>query len=71
MIPIGYMYKRVFRRPGWVEAPQVEDVYSVSDCLSKPFDDHVESWQHNGYRLFDSPAVMRALAAEHSIPLDG
>ncbi len=41
MIPIGYMYKRILLRPGWLEAPQVEDVYSVSDCLSEPFADYV------------------------------
>jgi hypothetical protein len=71
MIPIGYLYKRVFLRPGWLEAPQVEDIYSVSSCLSKSFADYFQFWRHNGYGLFDSPAVMRALAAEHSIPLDG
>ena len=70
MIPIGYMYKRIHVRPGWLEAPQVEDIYSVSDCISELFADFVPFWRHNGYYLFDSPAVMRALAAEHSIPLD-
>lgn len=69
MIPIGYMYKRVYRRTGWVG--QVEDVYSASGCLSESFADQLRIWVFNDYQLFDSPAEMRALAAEHSISLDG
>jgi hypothetical protein len=71
MRPIGYMYKRVSAAPAWLQAPQVEDIYSLSHCISEDFADYVEFWRHNGYWLFDSPAILRALAAEHSISLDG
>jgi len=71
MIPIGYTYKRVYRPTRGFEVREVEDVYSFSDCLSKSFADSVDVFVYNRHKLFDSPAVMRALAAEHSIPLDG
>ena len=70
MIPIGYMYKRAFRQQGLLEMLKVEDLYSVSDCLAEPFADYSPFFRHNGHGLFDSPAVMRALAAELSISLE-
>ena len=71
MRPLGYLYKRVARRPQWLKAPHVEDIYSLSGCISHPFADYIKHWKHNGYWLFDSPAVIKRLAAEHSIALAG
>jgi hypothetical protein len=68
--PIGYLYKRVAAAPPWIAAPNVVDVYSLSHCVSGNFADYINCWRHNGYWLFDSPATIRALAEEHSIPLD-
>jgi hypothetical protein len=65
------MYKRVSAAPAWLEAPQVADVYSLSRHVSDDFGDYIDFWRHNGYWLFDSPAIIRALAVEHSISLDG
>lgn len=71
MRPLGYMYKRVSLAPELLHAPHVADVYSLSSCVSDNFADYIKDWRHNGYWLFDSPAIMQALAREHSIPLDG
>lgn len=71
MIPIGYMYKRVAARPGWLGAPQVQDVYSLSGCISEDFADYINHWRHNGYWLFDSPSIMKSLAAEQAMSLEG
>lgn len=49
MIPVGYMAKRVYKKPHWLQAPQVVDVYSVSNCVSDDFADYVNCWKHNGY----------------------
>lgn len=69
MTPAGYMAKRVVRRPDWIQAPAVEDVYSVSGCVSEYFADYIEHWKHNGYWFFDSVETIESLAQEHSIPL--
>jgi hypothetical protein len=71
MIPVGYMAKRVSGRPDWLDAPQVVDIYSVSDCISDDFADYINYWKHNGYWFFDSPEIIQQLALENSIDLTG
>jgi hypothetical protein len=71
MVAAGYMAKRVSRRPDWLPAMQVSDVYSVSRCVSEDFADWVNDWKHNGYWLFDSPAVIESVARAHAIALTG
>ena len=69
MIPVGYMAKRVAPRPEWLKAPQVQDIYSVSNCVSKDFMDYIKFWRHNGYWLFDRPQIIQELARQNSIDL--
>ncbi|MCP4121603.1 MAG: hypothetical protein GY751_07600 [Bacteroidetes bacterium] len=69
MIPVGYMYKEVCKKPEWLKTESVKDVYSVSGCVSEDFDDWVNEWKHNGYWLFDSPKAMEAIAKEKDIDL--
>ncbi len=71
MIPVGYMAKRVIRKPDWLPAPHVIDIYSVSNCQSENFSDYIPYWKHNGYWFFDSPEIIKGVATEHSIPLAG
>ncbi|MGH7847554.1 MAG: hypothetical protein ACREQW_20620 [Candidatus Binatia bacterium] len=65
------MAKRVCARPDGLEAGAVLDIYSVSGCLSEAFADYINCWKHNGYWLFDSPAVIEDLARSHAIDLAG
>ena len=71
MISAGHIAKRVVRKPAWLKANDVEDIYSVSGCMSKDFADYITFWKHNGYWLFDSPELIEQLAREHSIDLAG
>jgi hypothetical protein len=71
MRPLGYLYKRVAPRPDWIGARHVEDIYSLSGCVSENFADYIPHWRHNGFWLFDAPAVMADLARELAIPLRG
>jgi hypothetical protein len=48
MIPVGYMAKRVHKRPDWLQAPHVVDIFSVSGCISEDFADYINYWKHNG-----------------------
>jgi hypothetical protein len=65
------MAKRVSVRPQWIDAARVDDIFSVSGCISKDFADYTNFWQHNGYWFFDSPAIIRRLAGERGINLAG
>jgi hypothetical protein len=71
MIPVGYMAKRVSKKPDWLKSARVVDIYSVSGCISEDFADYINYWKHNGYWLFDSPGVIKNLSKENSIHLDG
>jgi hypothetical protein len=71
MIPVGYMAKRVTVRPSWLKAGSVEDVYSVSGCISEDFTDYINYWKHNGYWFFDSPEIITQLARDNSLDLTG
>lgn len=69
MIQAGYMAKRVVKRPDWLEANQVVDIYSVSNCNSKEFADYINYWKHNSFWFFDSPEIIYALAGKNSIDM--
>jgi len=70
MRAIGYMYKRIETRPKWLEPAKVDDIYSLSGCISDYFADYIPLWKHNGFWLFDSPAIIREVAAGQGIALD-
>jgi hypothetical protein len=70
MTPAGYIAQRVVKRPDWIKAPQVEDVYSVSGCVSNNFADSIKHWKHKGYWLFDSVHTIQSLAKDQSIALN-
>jgi hypothetical protein len=70
MLPAGYLYKAVSRRPEWMaSAPQVKEIYSVSGCISENFGDYIKHWKHNGYWLFDDPLVMHDIARDEGVDL--
>jgi hypothetical protein len=71
MIPVGYMAKRVRTKPDSLQAPQVFDIYSVSSCQCEDFADYIPFWKHNGYWFFDSPEIIKSVAKENSISLEG
>ena len=69
MIASGYMAKRIGRPSGWNGPSHVLDIYSVSGHVSDDFADYISFWKHNGYWLFDSPELIRAVAAESKADL--
>jgi hypothetical protein len=69
MIPAGYMFKQVIQRPDWIKAANVDDIYSLSGCISEYFSDYIKHWKHNGYWLFDSPLVIEEIAKAASLDL--
>ena len=71
MIPVGYMAKKVIKKPDWLKVDGVIDIYSVTSCQSKDFTDYFKYWKHNGYWFFDSPHIIENLAKKNSIDLKG
>lgn len=72
MLPVGYMRKRIAKSPAdWLEVGTVDDLYSVSGCLSGNFADYIDFWKHNGFWLFDSPRIIDEVSAAHGIDLAG
>jgi len=69
MIGVGYMAKKVAQRPDWLKAPEVKDIYSVSNCVSDDFLEYVKFWRHNGYWFFDDPQIIRQLSLENNTDL--
>ncbi len=67
MIPVGYMAKISCKKPDFLQAESIVDVYSVSSCVNEEFADYIGLWRHNGYWLFDSPRIIREIAEEKSI----
>ena len=71
MIPVGYMAKRVGKKPDRYRAPHVVHIYSVSNCNCEDFADYIKYWKHNGFWFFDSPGIIRDVAKQNSISLEG
>jgi hypothetical protein len=72
MIALGYMAKRIVPSPVSLKAPNVKDIYSVSDCVNDNFfEGYVNAWRHNGFWLFDRPEIIVELAVAHAIDLSG
>ncbi|HEX6811324.1 MAG TPA: hypothetical protein VF384_06860 [Planctomycetota bacterium] len=43
----------------WLGNPAVEEILSVSECLSKSLLDHTSLWLHNAWFLYDSLEVLQ------------
>lgn len=71
MIPAGYMAKRVRPTPIGLNASRVDDIYSVSRCMSEFFGEFTDLWKHNQFWLFDSPELILEVAATLGENLSG
>lgn len=70
LIPAGYLAKNISSAPAWLPGTPVQQIYSVSGCISENFiDNYIPFWKHNGYWLFDSPQAIEEIANDASIDL--
>jgi len=69
MTPAGYIAKKIHTSTDWLNNSAVEDIWSVSNCMSEVFCDYIPHWRHNGYWLFDTPGAIRDVATEKGIDL--
>ena len=60
----GYFPKQVVAAPVWLACPLVDDICSVSDCVSPGPADWVEHWIHNELGFFNTVADARFVSAD-------
>ncbi|MEO8427798.1 MAG: hypothetical protein ABI651_11875 [Verrucomicrobiota bacterium] len=65
-ILIGYFPKRTVKRPDWLKTAGVEEICSVSDCISKGPDGWVNHWRHNDMSVYDTPASAWSVVPENA-----
>lgn len=56
---VGYFAKPTMKRPDWLKAPQVEEICSASNCMSRADWDWINEWKHNACWLYDSSDLAR------------
>jgi len=65
------MAKRIASPPEFLKAVHLDDICSVSRCISHDFCDWVKLWKHNGHWLFDSPEIILDIANSQQLCLSG
>jgi hypothetical protein len=63
----GYFPKRTIRRPDWLTAAVVEEVCSVSTCMSPGPENWVDVWRHNELGWYDSAELAWAVVPEDAV----
>ncbi|MEX2387051.1 MAG: hypothetical protein WD534_04155 [Phycisphaeraceae bacterium] len=53
----GFMPRRVAKRPNWLSCKDVEEICSVSTCVSEAPEGWIDHWLHNGAGFFNSEVV--------------
>jgi hypothetical protein len=54
---IGYFPKRLTEPPDWLKVLPIEEICSVSGCISQEPEDWIDQWQHNECWVFDTPEL--------------
>jgi hypothetical protein len=54
---IGYFPKKTMGRNEWFRNSRVEEVCSVSNCMSEAPEDRINQWKHNAWSLYDTEDI--------------
>lgn len=54
---IGYFPKRATETPEWLHGCAINEVCSVSGCISEDPEGWIDHWRHNDCWVFDTPAL--------------
>ena len=65
---IGYFPKRTMKRPDRLKAAGVEEVCSVSNCVSEDPDGWIDQWRHNEMGVYYSPESALGVVPEAARP---
>ena len=61
---IGYFPKKTARHLDWFRRQGVDEICSVSSCISKEPEKWIGRWKHNEMWVFDSPALAWSVVPE-------
>ncbi len=61
---IGYFPKLTMKRPDWLKSVGVEEVCSVSTCVSGAPDGWIDQWRHNEMWVYDTPELAWSVVPE-------
>jgi hypothetical protein len=64
-ILIGYFPKKTSRLPELLEALNVEEVCSVSNCISEGPVNWIDAWKHNSHWVYDTPELAASVIGEN------
>lgn len=65
----GYFPKHVAARPDWLNACQVQDICSVSACVSEAPEGWVERWLHNDLGLYNTVELALSVIRPGASPM--
>jgi hypothetical protein len=57
----GFFPKATQPRPDWLKVDSVEEIASVSDCISAAPPNWIQHWTHNALGFYDSQAAAEAI----------
>lgn len=65
-ILIGYFPKRTLKRPDWIKAAGVDEVCSVSTCISAGPAGWINQWLHNEMWVYETPELAWSVVPQNS-----
>lgn len=64
---IGYISRQYTPRPAGFEPTYVEEIASVSECISPKPEGWIEEWRHNDWFVYDTPEIAREIATKLNV----
>lgn len=61
---IGYFPKRTLQRPDWLQAAGVDEICSVSTCISPAPEGWIDHWRHNEMWVYDTPELALSILTD-------
>lgn len=57
----GFMPKKVVKKPDWLKTSVVQEICSISGCISEAPPDWINHWKHNDLGLYDTTEAAQAV----------
>jgi len=54
---VGFFVKATQTNPEWLKVPSVQEICSVSECISPAPSNWIQRWQHNALGFYDSEPI--------------
>jgi hypothetical protein len=67
---VGFFPKITAPRPAWLQVEAVEEIASVSHCISDAPNAWITSWKHNELGFYDTEELARSVVRSDSVDYD-